>query len=363
MICIADLISMDLQPMIRELSENYDKESLNTFISVYINKKDDPKFLSRRESACSSLLSKVEADNFVKTMEMIEESLQKEQATTLAIFASHKYDFLRVLSLPIALHNSLVVDTSPYIRPLARIQDEFEDYTLVVMDSHQARIYAISLGVVEQQKSLSEDIMNKHKKGGWSQQRFQRLRRGAIHKFYTEVLEFLEKSEPKQIILAGPGTAKQHFTELMPQHLQQKIIATIDSSFDDNKRLLSSSLTAMRNHEQQEADDVIEQIKSEIFKDGLAVYGLEHTLQAAQQGKIDILVVEKDYKLKGCICEHCQLIKAGPIKDCPLCGQPTSEADVIEEIIEFAERTDATVEFTEHEELQNLGHIAALLRF
>jgi len=354
---------MDLQPSIRELSEYYDKDSQNTFVSVYINKKDDPRFLSRRESACSSLLSKREADNFEKTMAMIKDAIKSERGKTLAVFASHKYNILKSISLPIALHNSLVVDTSPYIRPLARLHDEFEDYTLVVLDSHQAKIFSISLGSVENEKRLSEDIMNKHKKGGWSQQRFQRLRKGAIHRFYTEVLEKLESMEPERIILAGPGTAKQHFMDVLPQQLQQKVISTIDSSVDDVQGLLSSSITAMRDHEQQQADALVEQIKSEVFKEGLAVYGLEETLQAAQQGKIDVLVIEKDYKLKGCICEHCQLIKAGPIKDCPICGGPTSEADVIEEIIEFAERTDATIEFTTHEELHNLGHIAALLRY
>jgi len=37
--------------------------------------------------------------------------------------------------------------------------------------------------------------------------------------------------------------------------------------------------------------------------------------------------------------------------------------DVIEEIIEFAERTDADIEFTDDEEISNLGHIGAILRF
>jgi hypothetical protein len=36
---------------------------------------------------------------------------------------------------------------------------------------------------------------------------------------------------------------------------------------------------------------------------------------------------------------------------------------MIEEIIEFAERTDATIEFTDDEELAKLGHVGGLLRF
>lgn len=354
---------MDLQPLIRELSEYYDKESKNTFVSVYFNKQDDPKFLEKRESTCSSLLSKEEADFFEQTMDNINEVLKKEQGKTIAVFASSKHDLLRSVVLPVSLHNSLVVDSSPYIRPLARVQDEYEDYTLVVLDSHQARIYEISMGHVEHEKRLSEDIMNKHKKGGWSQQRFARIRKGAIQDFYKEVVDYIEKHDVQQIVIAGPGTAKHYFTEKLPKHLQEKIIATFDVDIDDEEQLLSSSISQMKDHEQQEADALVQRIKAEVLTDGLGVYGLEETLAAAQQGKIEVLVIEKDYKLKGCVCEHCQLIKSGPIKDCPICGGPTSEADVIEEIIEFAERTGAMIEFTKHDELHNLGHIAALLRF
>jgi hypothetical protein len=42
---------------------------------------------------------------------------------------------------------------------------------------------------------------------------------------------------------------------------------------------------------------------------------------------------------------------------------PTSEADVIEEIIEFAERTGARVEFSDDVELSKLGHIGGILRY
>ena len=53
------------------------------------------------------------------------------------------------------------------------------------------------------------------------------------------------------------------------------------------------------------------------------------------------------------------------IKDkCPYCGSRTSEVDVIEELIEFAERTDTKVEFVEDNHiLVELGGVGGLLRF
>ena len=353
----------DLSELIRELSEIYDPDSRDTYVSIYINKDKNVKFLERREKACKSLLSGEEQKNFTNTMEEIKEFLNKNAGNTLAIFASHKHHFLTYAHLPIEINNSLIVDSSPYIRPLARIQDEWESFTLILLNSHYAKIFSVSLGSVDREKNLSSNIMNKHRKGGMSQARFQRLRKGAIHAFFSEVEEALEKIADKQIVLAGPGQAKLQFQDMLSKHLAERIVEVIDIDIDDEQQLLKESARLISKREEQKSHDAVQQLKSEILKDGLAAYGLDDTLQAVKNGQVELLIVEKDYKLKGCLCEHCQIVRAGHVKDCPMCGRPTSEVDVIEEIIEFAERTDADIEFTDDEEISNLGHVGAILRF
>jgi len=348
---------------IKKLANVYDEESKDTFISVYVTKSEQKKFLKRRSSTCEVLLKRQERENFHKTIDKIQTFLNQNQDPNIAIFASEKYNFFHAIPLPITINNILVVDSSPYIRPLARIADEWESFTLVLINSNQAKIFSVSLGVAEQTKKLSSDIMNKHKKGGWSQPRFQRLRKGAIHDFYKEVREFLENHVDKQIILAGPGTSKIEFRNELPKHLQELIIDTIDSNMDDEVKLIEESLHIVSEREEDSSRESVRHLKEEILKDGLAAYGITETLKAAQNGQVDVLIIEKDYKLKGCLCEHCQIVNAGPIKDCPICGGSTTEADIIEEIIELAERTNAVIEFTSDEEIANLGHIGGLLRY
>ena len=232
----------DLSELIRELSEIYDPDSRDTYVSIYINKDANVKFLDRREKACKSLLSGEEQKNFINTMEKIKEFLNRNAGNTLAIFASHTHNFFKSVSLPIEVNKLLIVDSSPYIRPLARIQDEWESFTLVLLNSNYAKIFSISLGKVEQEKNLSADIMNKHKKGGWSQARFQRLRKGAIHAFFSEVMEALEKIADEQIILAGPGQAKLQFRDVLPKNLKERIVDVIDISIDYEKKLLRESI-------------------------------------------------------------------------------------------------------------------------
>ena len=313
--------------------------------------------------ACSTLLSGEEKKNLFKTIENIKDFLQKNKDFSGAIFASNKYNFFRAVKLSIKVKNSLIIDSSPYIRPLARIQDEWESFTLVLLNSNYSKIFTISLGKVDDEKKLSADIINKHKKGGCSQARFQRLRKGAIDLFFSDVEEALSEIADKQIVLAGPGQAKLLFKDKISNNLREKIVATIDIGIDEEKGLLKESINLISLLEEKKSQGAVRQLKDEILKDGLAVYGINDTLKAVKNGQVELLIVEKDYKEKGFICEKCQILNTKSINRCHFCEGDVSEVDVIEEILEFAKRIDSIIEFTNDEEISKLGHVGAILRY
>jgi peptide chain release factor subunit 1 len=356
-------MSENLSEFIRELSEIYDPDSNDTYVSLFLTKGTDRKFIDRRTRACRSVLKGDALKNFDDTIRDIEDTLNKNVRNNVAIFASHKYNFLRYISLSVQVKNSLIVDSSPYIRPLARIQDEWESFTLLLISSNYAKIFSVSMGKVDETKKLSTDIINKHKKGGMSQARFNRLRKGAINAFLLEVVNALQKRADERIIVAGPGTAKNQFIDKLPKELKDKIVDIINIDIDDEKKLLKESVHMISKREQRKSHEAVQHLKEEILKDGLAVYGFEETLKAVKNGQVELLIIEKDCRLYGWICENCQVVGEGTKKLCPYCGKKTSEVDVLEEILEFAERTDAEIEFTDDEEITNLGHVGAILRF
>ena len=74
-------------------------------------------------------------------------------------------------------------------------------------------------------------------------------------------------------------------------------------------------------------------------------------------------MVEKGYRVPGWICEKCQILNTGSSEKCFNCKGGVSRVDVVEEIIEKAERTGAQVDFIEDEQMEGFGHIAGLLRY
>ena len=357
------IMSENLNELIRKLSETYDPNSENSYVSLYINRAMDKKFIDRRMKACEYILKGNELKNFTKTVKDILDVLKKNAGDNIAIFASHKHNFLKYVTLYIKIENLMVVDSSPYLRPLARLQDEWESFTLLLISSNYAKIFSVSMGKVKHTKKLSADIINKHKKGGWSQARFNRLRKGAIYAFFSEVEEALKKRLDERIILAGPGQAKLQFREMLPINLKDNVVDIVNIDIDDEVELVKKSKQIISEKEKLKSQENVKLLKAEILKDGLAAYGIQETLDAVRNGQVELLLLEREYKPRGWICENCQIAKEGVQRICPCCGKETSEVDIIEEMLEFAARTDADVEFTDDTELANLGHAAAILRF
>jgi peptide chain release factor subunit 1 len=230
-------------------------------------------------------------------------------------------------------------------------------------------MFSISLGAVNDQKHLAAHIMNKHKKGGWSQMRFQRLRREAIDQFQKKVSEALEKFiEDEKIVglvLAGPGEAKHHFKKELPHRLVELVLAEMDYQMDSpTEKLIEAATMEVAKLERQESARAVQQLRNEILRGGNAVYGIKETVRATREGKAEQLIISKELKPRGWICEHCQVVELGMKKICPYCNNKTSEVDVLEEILEFAERTGTNIEFVgENPMLEDLGGVGAILRY
>jgi peptide chain release factor subunit 1 len=345
-----------------ELIDVYDTDNLKTFVSLYYDGNDEH-FIAHREKVIQSLLKPDEGKNFIKTMETIQAYLQKQKKGSHAIFASDKNHFFKALTFPVAVKNSLSVDVSPYVHQIAELADEWGFYTLVLLNSNHAKIFSFSCGELSEEEDLSADIMNKHKKGGMSQARFQRLRKGSIHAFLTEVVDALRKITTENIILAGPGETKKHFRDMLPIQLQKEVVAEVDIAIDDACGLVDETEEIIKKEDAEKHRVLLDLIESEILKNGLAVYGVAETLAAVRNGQVEALLVEKDAKQRGWVCESCHLLNVGVVSRCPSCGRNTSEVDIIEEIVKLAERTGAIVEFSQDERLQKIGPVVGLLRF
>ena len=333
------------------------------------------RFLRMRETACRKALAGKEGllENFDRSLASVRAYLAdnplEPRQKGLALFSCSREEYFEAFKLSVPLKDLLVLDTSPYIRPLARLRDDWESIAVVILDSENARLFAVSSDRVTARKKKGVDLLGKHKKGGMSQMRFQRLRRQAIRVFHQEVLgdlqELLRVEPADQIFLAGPGIAKLRFLDSLPSDIRRRVTEVVDLDLNVPEGELRRRFVSLAATEERRQDRAhVEALLTEILKDGLVAYGWEEVTKAVRAGKVEVLLVKSGLKLRGWKCERCKVFALGDRSTCPSCEKPVSEMDAMEKTVKEATQRGAQLEFVARDpDLEALGGIGAFLRY
>lgn len=379
---LQSMISNDLIPVteidIRALSEISSEKPVYVSIYLPISSKENDHlnklFVESRIKAIKRALLPPLLDQFEKTYSMIEERLFEKPISGekgRIIFACSKCSFLQMYRIAVETDKYLVVDTSPFILPLGRLRADFEDYGILLVDSREAKFFCIRSDIIEEKKHLSIDLMNKHKKGGWSQMRFNHLRKGAIKSFLAEVIDNIhdtcDQFPTKGIVIAGPGEAKHQLIEMLPKDVEKKLLGVMDITMNvTSNELVTAGDEILHEDEISSSKRRAEEFRREILRGGLAVHGLNDVKESLEQGKVNVLFILKGLSVPGWICEKCHNLQASAKipTECKTCGGHILVVNVLEKLYELAQKTGAEVEFVEPGELlDSTDIVAALLRY
>lgn len=353
---------------LRALSEI--KAEKDTFLTVYLttNIKDFRAFVDGRLKAINKALPEDLKDAFAQTLELIEPAIAstavKGERGRMIFASASAQSFLHVYRVGAELEPLVVWDSSPFLLPLARLRKDYEDYGLLLIDSQEYRLFLVRSRVAVEKEKRSIDLMNKHKKGGWSQMRFNRLRRGAIKSFLTEAVEDLQSLNIqgiKGLVVAGPGEAKGQLVEMLPASWKSKVLGVLDISMQTPSGDLVKLGNELSNSERSREKELAEKLKKAVLKGQPAAYGIAEVGEALKQGRVNHLLLANSFALPQMICKKCHFHGEG--ETCPTCGGQM-QALSLEELYHQAERTGAEVVLVEDDAfLESIGGIGAMLRY
>jgi peptide chain release factor subunit 1 len=364
---VTSLTDIDL----RSLADvNYESD---TFMTVYFGttgRISGQSFVASRLNAIQKALPRDLSETFKKTRGMIDAALSAPIAKGergRVIFASAPNGFFHVYRLSVEPEPLVVWDSSPFLLPLARLKGEYEDYGLLLIDSQEARLFLVRSDLLEENETASIDLMNKHKKGGWSQMRYNRLRRGQISSFFTQLIEDLQKNEDlikmRGLVVAGPGDAKGQLIKMLPPALRVKVLGTMDVSMEATSKNLVKQGKDLAHEDERSREKVLaERLKEAVLRGHPVVYGLADVGNALKEGRVNCLLISEGFALPGMICKSCHHIDSEGEK-CPTCGGETAALS-LESLYELAENMGTEVVFVEDDDfLESLGNMGAILRY
>jgi peptide subunit release factor 1 (eRF1) len=359
---------------LRELSQM--QANGRDFVSVYFRGDEGFDSLRNRERTLRAMLedNADEAEHFALTMQHVHELIEKDptdiHSEGVCIFACGLLDFIRCYPLSMPVPSELRVGPSPYIRPLAELQDEYQTFALLACDNTATRIYLVTNQQVQLEEQVKGGIKNHVRKGGWSQKRYSRRRDNQLQRYASEISDTLKQLVDahglERIVLAGSKETMLEIESELPKDLVDKVISREAFDLNRGEHDLLDEAYAMYFEEEIECEQRLwEQIKNEYRRHGLAVAGPTDVLAAFQTGRVDTAIVTIDAKLAGTQCRDCEHVVHGTPQNCQQCGtQSLFEIDLVDAFARQAELTSARLEFSDPiAGLTKAGDVAALLRY
>jgi peptide subunit release factor 1 (eRF1) len=344
------------------------------FVSLYASGPDALQSLRDREDRIRRLLASepAELEHFEENVRMIHETLDEHPLDGgIALFSCWALEFLVGYPLKVAAPDLLWVGSSPYIRPLAELQDEHETFALVLMDNRECSLHLVTASEPRQVERVKGDVKNHVKKGGWSQKRYQRRRQNELLHYAKEVAESLDRlvSEAgvERVVLLGSQEALGELEAAHSPPLAAKVVGR-DTAVElgaELEGLLETARALADEQERAEEKRLWERIRDEYLKGGLAALGERDVLAAAREGRVEALLLARDARLRGMRCRDCELLAAAKPQQCPGCRSTSVfEVDLVNELVALAATTSAETEFADPTpELEEAGGVAALLRY
>jgi peptide subunit release factor 1 (eRF1) len=350
--------------------------SSKAFLSVFLS---GPEGLVSLERRFQRMREAVEGDGrdgdelqiFDESARVIREYLQKHplRAGPLCIYSCWLLDFFESIRLPRPVGDLVWFDSSPYIRPLAELEDEYENVAVVLADNKKARIFVVSSTMASDADVIRGNIKNHVKKGGWSQQRYERRRDKQLLLYARDIVQALValsgKEDFRRIVLAGGKEILRIVEETLPQTLAERVTQKGLDLGKPEAAIHEDLCELFAEQERQSERDLWEKIRSEYLRGGLGTVGFSGVLRALREGRVEQLIVDRVHRPKGKRCRDCDYLDDTPGEGCAKCGSAsTYEVDLVNEIVELSQLSGAGVDFADPiPSLRRAGHVAALLRY
>ncbi|GAB4388411.1 MAG: Vms1/Ankzf1 family peptidyl-tRNA hydrolase [Thermodesulfovibrionales bacterium] len=292
----------------------------------------------------------------------------------LAVLSSEANGLWREYNLSVPLRNELIVEKTPYIKPLLEVLDNYERYAALLVDKESARIFVIHLGeITEYGEMHTPNVPGRHKKGGWSalaQSHYERHIDYHVGLHLRDVVKkldsFLGGEEINRLFIGGSEEAVHRTMGLLPRQVTEKVAGAFSAGmFEGNQEVLRKIEPVMEAVERESEQMAVDELMVKAGKEEKAVVGLEGVLRAIDENKVMRLVIFENYTHVGFRCSGCKALSVKGEVNCPYCGGRMDQVNYfIDYMAQKAVEQGAPVKVVrESDALRQAGGVGAFLRY
>lgn len=308
--------------------------------------------------------------DLAKIRDFFHEGFNRNDTNGLAIFSCSADDFWEVVHMPDPVVSLVEFEKRPYVSPLAAFLSHTKPTAVLVTDRRRARIFTMSHGDVREWSNFDDFLPNRSQAGGWSQMRYQRhsdhWAKHHVDHAAELTLKLLQNYPFDWLILGCDVDAQHDLLEGLHPYLKDRLIGQIHVRIDaDAAEVLEKARELREQTELRTIAGEMRQVQEFAGAGGRGTIGLTDTLQALNEQKIHILLVQQGFSRPGAVCDGCGILMPEQVERCPACNEPARAVDnVVDAVIQRAMELGSVVEVaTEFDELEPIGCIGSIMYY
>jgi peptide chain release factor subunit 1 len=289
--------------------------------------------------------------DFDRIRQYFEQEFDRDGARGLAVFAAGLDNVWRTLSLTEPLADKVKVGRQFYLAPLVPLLGRGRGALVAVVSREKGELYRLDGGRLHEIADRSEEQPGRHDQGGWSQANYQRHIDELAAEHLRAVAEELDRQARRTpdagIVIVCAEEMRGEFGELLAQETRSRLAGwTSAKSNATPAGLLEVVTPILESWRAKRENDLLARWREEAGRNGRAASGWGPTLEAASDGRVDIL-----------------LFREGVNRDawqCPACGRAAIEPGACPLDGTRLEAHDAAIDLAVHQTLAHGGSVAAV---
>ena len=318
----------------------------------------------------------LEHDDRVQLERALERAGQALEATGadgahgVAVFAAEPADLFEVVKLPRSVANRVAIDRSPLVGPLVGLEQR-ERWCVALVNRQVGRVFRGSPEGLRETRSLQDEVHGRHDQGGWSQARYQRSvekeKDDHLRNVADLLLTYVKRRPFEKLVVGGPRELVAGFEDKLHPYVKERLAGRIEVDVENTNadEVLAAAGPLLEELEEAREREAVERLGEASRSGGRAVTGLEDTLAALNERRVETLVMDEGFGGRGAACPECGWLGPEGVGSCPADGTPLEQReDIAEAAVEVAlqQAADVLPLRRRRDELDG-GGIGALLRF
>ncbi|HEX5247503.1 MAG TPA: Vms1/Ankzf1 family peptidyl-tRNA hydrolase [Gaiellaceae bacterium] len=287
----------------------------------------------------------------------------------LAVFADGLDNFWSTIETGEPVVDEVKIAEELYLAPLVGVVGRGDGALVAIVGRERGQVFRLEAGRLVEIADRTEDVPSRHDQGGWSQANYERHIETIVDRHLRRVAATLDRCSRSMrgapIVLVGAEDVRSEFESLLAHETRTCVVgwAAVEAHAD-GQRLLAAIRPVLDRWWSGREEATLDRWREEAAKKGRASAGWEETLEAASDGRVDLLLVQSGADHRAYECPKCGRAQLAD-GSCPIDGTAMESRDEgLDVAVHKTLVNGGTVQvIREHRDLEPVGGLAALLRY